>query len=60
MLHISEMFDRSSNFTYISYLLTAEVSSLIITKLLYSHQTYKEQPGMKSRQQLIMYECMKY
>jgi hypothetical protein len=54
------MFDLSSNFTHIlSCLLTVKVSSLIITKLFYSHQVYKEQPGMKSRQELIMCEILK-
>jgi hypothetical protein len=36
-----------------------KVSSLIITKMLYSHQAYKELHGTKSRQELIMCEILK-
>jgi uncharacterized membrane protein YraQ (UPF0718 family) len=60
MKHIYEMFDLNSNFTHILLcLLTAIVSSLIINKLVYSHQVYKEQPGTKSKQELIMCEKLK-
>jgi len=60
MKHISEMFDLSSSFTHILLcVLTAKVSSLIMNKLLYSHQVYREQPGTKSKQELIMCEILK-
>jgi len=44
---------------FIPCLLTAKVSGLITTKLLYSQQAYNEQPGTKSRQELIMCEILK-